>query len=159
MPVARTSAAAKRKLSRPAPRLPAQRGLPLGTPGEFHDLRVIFDRLHARYFRGSPALDDYTVTWGRRRRLPPREYFVFGSIQEEDRVIRIHPGLDAPWVPEWFLEYVVYHEMLHAVVPDEFLPGGRRRVHTPEFQRRERLFSHYRKARRWEGENLLRFLR
>ena len=101
----------------------------------------------------------YVITWGRRRRLPPREYFVFGSIQEDDRVIRIHPGLDAPWVPGWFLEYVVYHEMLHAIVPDESLPGGRRRVHTPEFQRQERLFAHYRKARRWEDENLTRFLR
>ena len=156
MPAARTSA--KRKLSRPA-QLPAQCGLALGASGEFFDLQAVFDRLHTRYFRRATALDGYTITWGRRRRLPPREYFVFGSIQEDDRLIRIHPGLDAPWVPEWFLEYVVYHEMLHAVVPDEFLPGGRRRVHTPEFHRRERMFAHYRKARRWEDENLLRFLR
>ena len=157
MPAARTSAA-KRKLSRPA-RLPAQRGLSLGTAGEFFDLRAVFDRLHLRYFRHSEALAGYTITWGRRRRLPPREYFVFGSIQEDDRIIRIHPGLDVPWVPEWFLEYVVYHEMLHAIVPDELLPGGRRRVHTLEFHRRERLFAQYRRARRWEDENLLRFLR
>ena len=157
MPAARTSAA-KRKLSRPA-RLPAQRGLPLSTPGQFFNLRAVFDRLHNRYFRQSAALADYTIAWGRRRRLPPREYFVFGSIQEDDRIIRIHPGLDVPWVPEWFLEYVVYHEMLHAIVPDEPLPGGRRRVHTAEFHRRERLFAHYRRARRWEDENLLRFLR
>ena len=156
MAAARTSA--KRKLSRPA-RLPAQRGLPLGAPGEFFDLQAIFDQLHARYFQGNAALAGYVITWGRRRRLPPREYFVFGSIQEDDCVIRIHPGLDAPWVPGWFLEYVVYHEMLHAIVPDESLPGGRRRVHTPEFQRRERLFAHYRRARRWEDENLTRFLR
>ena len=156
MAAARTSA--KRKLSRPA-RLPAQRGLALGAPGEFFDLPAIFDQLHVRYFQSAAALAGYVITWGRRRRLPPREYFVFGSIQEDDRIIRIHPGLDAPWVPGWFLEYVVYHEMLHAIVPDESLPGGRRRVHTPEFQRRERLFAHYRRARRWEDENLTRFLR
>lgn len=156
MPATRTRA--KRKLSRP-PRLPAQRVLALGAPGKFFDLRAIFDRLHARYFLASEVLAGYTITWGRRRKLPPREYFVFGSIQEDDRIIRIHPGLDAPWVPEWFLEYVVYHEMLHAVVPDEPLPGGRRRVHTPEFHRREQLFAHFRQARCWEEANLLRFLR
>ena len=59
----------------------------------------------------------------------------------------------------WFLEYVVYHEMLHSVVPDEFTPEGRRKVHTEEFHRREREFVHYRRARRWEDENLARFLR
>ena len=84
---------------------------------------------------------------------------MFGTIQEEDRLIRIHPRLDAAFVPLWFLEYVVYHEMLHSVVPDEICPGGRRKVHTEEFYRREKAFVHYRRARRWEDENLARFLR
>jgi hypothetical protein len=62
-------------------------------------------------------------------------------------------------VPPWFLRYVLYHEMLHSVVPDKPLPGGRRRVHTEEFNRRERQFPSYLRARRWEEENLGRFLR
>jgi hypothetical protein len=49
--------------------------------------------------------------------------------------------------------------MLHSVVPDEPLASGRRRVHTEEFNRRERQFRNYRKARRWEAQNLARFLR
>ena len=57
--------------------------------------------------------------WGRRRKARPKEYFIFGTIQEEDRVIRINPLLDQPFVPLWFLQYVLYHEMLHSVVPDE----------------------------------------
>lgn len=97
--------------------------------------------------------------WGRRRRQRPKEYFVFGTIQEEDRVIRINPLLDQPFVPLWFLEYVLYHEMLHSVVPDEPVRGGKRRVHTEKFNRREREFPGYRRARRWEEENLTRFLR
>jgi hypothetical protein len=32
-------------------------------------------------------------------------------------------------------------------------------VHTEEFKRRERKFRGYRRARRWEEENLARFLR
>ena len=67
--------------------------------------------------------------------------------------------LDAPFVPTWFLEYVIYHEMLHAVVPEEQDEKGRRRIHTEEFNRREQRFHCYQRARRWEDENLDRFLR
>jgi hypothetical protein len=146
----------KRKISHTQPLL--QRQLPFNHEGQYFDLRAIFDKINERYFPRSPLVD-YTITWGRRRRLPPKEYFVFGTIQEEDRIIRIHPLLDAPFVPAWFLEYVVYHEMLHSVVPDEPGPNGKRRVHTEEFLRRERQFQHYQRARRWENENLARFLR
>jgi hypothetical protein len=146
---------AKRKLSRPT--LPMQRHLNLCHEGRCFDLRQVFERVNERHFRG--RVHGYRVVWGRRRRERPREYFVFGSIQEEDRVIRIHPLLDQPFVPRWFLEYVLYHEMLHSVVPDEKDAAGRRRVHTEEFCRRERAFPRYRRARRWEDENLARFLR
>ena len=125
--------------------------------GTHFDLRSVFDDLNERYFRG--RLRSYKVMWGRRRKHRPREYFIFGTIQEEDRVIRINPALDQPFVPLWFLRYVLYHEMLHSVVPDETLSEGRRRVHTEEFSRREREFPSYRRARRWEEENLSRFLR
>ena len=145
----------KRKLAHP--KLPMQRQLNLRHEGTHFDLRPIFDDLNERYFRG--RLRGYKVTWGRRRKHRPREYFIFGTIQEEDRVIRINPALDQPFVPQWFLRYVLYHEMLHSVVPDETLSQGRRRVHTEEFNRRERTFPSYRRARRWEQENLSRFLR
>jgi predicted SprT family Zn-dependent metalloprotease len=145
----------KRKLAQP--KLPMQRQLPLEQEGRYFDLRAIFDRLNARFFRN--RLRGYKVVWGRRRKLLPKEYFVFGTIQEEDRIIRINPRLDQRFVPEWFLEYIMYHEMLHSVVPDEYTASGRRRVHTEEFDRREREFPAYRRARRWEEENLARFLR
>jgi hypothetical protein len=145
----------KRKLAHP--KLPMQRQLNLRHEGTHFRLGAIFDDLNRRYFRG--RLRGYKVMWGRRRKHRPKEYFIFGTIQEEDRVIRINPALDQPFVPAWFLRYVLYHEMLHSVVPDEPLPQGRRRVHTEEFYRRERKFRSYWRARRWEEENLSRFLR
>jgi len=138
-------------------KLPMQRQLNLRHEGRYFNLQRIFDRLNERHFRG--RLRGYAVKWGRRRRHRPKEYFIFGTIQEEDRVIRINPLLDQPFVPLWFLQYVLYHEMLHSVVPDEAISGGRRRVHTEEFNRRERLFPGYRRARQWEEDNLARFLR
>ena len=145
----------KRKIAHS--KLPMQCHLNLADEGRYFDLRAIFDQLNARYFRN--RLRNYRVVWGRRRKQRPKEYFIFGSIQEEDRIIRINPSLDQPWVPLWFLKYVLYHEMLHSVVPDEKLRNGRRRVHTEEFNRRERQFRGYHRARRWEEANLERFLR
>ena len=142
----KTKKKTKRKLAHP--NLPMQRQLNLLHEGTHFDLRPIFENLNRRYFRGRLR--------GYKR---PREYFIFGTIQEQDRVIRINRALDQPFVPAWFLRYVLYHEMLHSIVPDEVLSRGRRRVHTEEFNRRERQFPGYRRARRWEEENLSRFLR
>jgi hypothetical protein len=155
MAMARRKKTTKRKLAQP--KLPMQQQLNLRHEGTHFDLRAIFNDLNQRHFRN--RLRGYKVVWGRRRKHRPREQFVFGTIQEEDRVIRINPAMDQPFVPLWFLRYVLYHEMLHSVVPDETLSGNRRRVHTEEFNRRERKFPGYRRARRWEEENLSRFLR
>ena len=144
----------KRKVGHP--KLPMQRQLNLQHEGKYFDLRANFDRLNERYFGGK--LRGYKVVWGRKRKRRPKEYFIFGTIQEEDRVIRINPWLDQKFVPLWFLEYILYHEMLHAVVPDKPQGNGRRCVHTDEFNRREREFRFYKRARRWEDENLARFL-
>ncbi len=145
----------KRKIS--AQSFPIQQQLPFSHEGRFFDLREIFDRLNARFFNNS--LKGYTICWGRRRRQRPLRYFVFGTIREEEKLIRIHPLLDEPFVPLWFLEYVVYHEMLHAVVPEEEGPNGRRKIHTEAFYKRERQFPSYARARKWEEANLERFLR
>ena len=134
-----------------------QAQLNLQEEGRYFDLRQIFERLNRRYFRS--RLRNYTVVWGRKRAQRPKEYFIFGTIQEEDRVIRINPLLDQRFVPLWFIEYILYHEMLHAFVPDEFDPSGRRRVHTARFYEREKRFHAYSRARRWEEDNLARFLR
>jgi hypothetical protein len=155
MKAKRPTATRKRKVS--CPKLPMQRHLPFASEGRFHDLRAIFDKINGRYF--SNRMRGYKIMWGRKRKQKPKEYFVFGTIQEEDRVIRIHPLLDARFVPQWFLEYVIYHEMLHAFVPDKFDENGRRIVHHEKFNSRERKFHFYRRAKKWEDENLARFLR
>lgn len=134
-----------------------QREFSLGSTGRYFDLRQIFKKLNAKHFRNQ--LRGYTIVWGRSRRLRPVSYFVYGTIQEDERLIRIHPLLDAAFVPAWFLEYVIFHEMLHAVIPDEVYPSGRRKVHTAVFREKERRYRNFHRAQRWEQENLGRFLR
>ena len=141
-----------------APRFPIQRQFEFSEPGQgrYFNLREIFNKMNERYFGN--RLKRYKIVWGRRRARRPQEMIVFGTIQEEDRIIRIHPLLDRVFVPTWFVEYVVYHEMLHAFVPDEYDAAGRRQVHHEKFLARERKFHWFRRAKAWEQENLGRFL-
>ena len=146
----------KRKIG--AFRSPLQRqfDFPELSQGRVFNLRAIFDKLNAVYFRN--RLRGYSIVWGRRRKGRPRDQIVFGTIQEEDRMIRIHPLLDRRFIPTWFLEYVIYHEMCHAVVRDLYDSSGRRIVHHEKFFARERRFHWFRRAKSWEQENLARFL-
>ena len=73
----------KRKLAHS--KLPMQRQLNLCHEGKCFDLRAIFDRLNEQHFRG--RMRGYKVMWGRKRKVRPKEYFVFGTIQEEDSSI------------------------------------------------------------------------
>ncbi len=155
-PAAKTRVPA-RKRHLAAVRTPLQRQFEFATEGRYFDLRAVFDKMNARYFRS--RLRNYSIAWGQRRRERPKSYIVLGSIQEVDRVIRIHPLLDRQFVPQWYVEYVVFHEMLHAFVPDRYDRAGRRIVHHAGFLKKERRFRHYRRSLEWEQENLGRFLR
>ncbi len=126
--------------------------------GSHHDLAKVFDYLNARYFDDGV---DAEIGWGRHGRAPGkrrrRRSIKLGSYRQSDATIRVHPVLDAAWVPEFFVEYVVYHEMLHHVIgiPVE---DGKRRMHTAEFRRRERGYARYQEATSWERDNLERLL-
>jgi hypothetical protein len=128
--------------------------------GRCCDLAELAAEVKERYFA-----DDLTagITWGRRRPRRRRRTrgrrvsLQLGSYHPEQDLVRIHPVLDQPWVPRFVLEAVIYHELLHAALPPRH-EGGRRRVHTPEFRRRERLFPYLQRAQAWIEENLSRLL-
>jgi hypothetical protein len=56
--------------------------------------------------------------------------------------------LDRKQVPAYLVEYIMYHEMLHMVIPSE-TKNGKRYIHTPQFQKKEREFAYYEEAKRW----------
>jgi hypothetical protein len=83
------------------------------TTGDHHDLRAIFDELNDRYFAGAI---DAAITWGQRTGAPRRRASIkMGSYSVEERLIRIHRALDRAFVPRFFVEWIVFHEMLHQV--------------------------------------------
>jgi hypothetical protein len=114
--------------------------------GKNYCLKAIYESLNSEYFGGSISA---SITWGRssaRQRVKMR---TLGSYNAETNTIRINPGLDAKKVPAYFLEFVVYHEMLHAHLGIK-KRNGRRSVHSKEFRLRERGFRHFGKAMEWE---------
>jgi hypothetical protein len=121
------------------------------TAGDHHDLRAIYDDLNARYFDGAIAA---AITWGPRTGKPKRRNSIkMGSYSVEDRLIRIHRSLDRSFVPRFFVEWIVFHEMLHQV-HDIKVKNGRREFHTKAFLADEQRFEHYHEARAWERRHL-----
>lgn len=137
-----------------------RRRLHLHTEGQHHDLLAIFDELNAKYFGGSV---NALVTWGKRasrkaNRGKARSSIKLGSYTAAERLIRVHPVLDRAWVPRYFVAFVLYHEMLHHVLPSS-RGEGRALLHPPAFRDRERQFRHYERALAWERQHIGRLLR
>jgi hypothetical protein len=135
----------------------AQRKLPpLVTGGRVHDLLAVYRRLNERFFACALQVP---ITWGRGGGRARRSGLTFGSYDPVLGLIRIHPVLDRREVPLYFLESVVYHEMLHhhlGGVPDAL---GRTVYHTRAFREAEARYPWHRQALAWEKENLPRLLR
>jgi predicted metal-dependent hydrolase len=142
----------KQELIREQP--PRTRRMVLRTRGQVHDLAAIYDRLNLRYFAGK---HEARITWGAQRKPVQQRSIKVGSYSLEDRLIRVHPVLDSESVPGYFLEWIIFHEMLHGKHTIREV-GGRRCFHPPEFSRDERLFPGYGRARLWEKANLDRLL-
>ncbi len=134
--------------------------------GEHFDLRTVLravlDFTHDTIEDVDDTLDDISITWGRDGR--GTKSIRFGSYDFDQKLIRVHPALDQQWVPRYFVEFIVYHELLHAICPpaepDEDVTDddGRRHVHTAEFLEYERAFPRYEEAMAWESEHLERIL-
>ncbi len=106
--------------------------------GAVYDLSVLFERVNARYFGG--ALPRPRLAWG--GRLTRRK---FGHYEPAADTIMLSPTLDAAGVPQFVVEFVLYHEMLHKSL-GVTVRNGRRYAHTPKFRRREREFERYEEA-------------
>ncbi len=123
--------------------------------GRVHDLQPIFDRLNQEFFHGA---SNARVTWGRPGSRRYRRSIQLGCYVADDDLIRMHPCLDQSFVPEFYVAWVMFHEMLHEAYGVEEV-NGRRHVHPPEFLALEQTYPDYDRARAWEERHLPRLLR
>jgi hypothetical protein len=109
--------------------------------GEVYNLEKMFAKLNRRHF--DSELKKPTLTWSQRRTR--------NILGHHDRVydtVTISKTLDSRDVPEWFVEYILYHELLHMKHPARLI-NGRRYYHTSAFRNDERRFPHYEEAQKW----------
>ncbi|HYY43075.1 MAG TPA: SprT-like domain-containing protein [Pyrinomonadaceae bacterium] len=109
--------------------------------GSVHNLDRLFARLNRRYF--DDELAKPTLTWSARRTRR-----ILGHHDPVHETIVISKTLDAADVPEWFVEYILFHEMLHIKHPAR-LVNGRRLYHTKAFRAEEARYPRYAEAQDW----------
>jgi len=118
--------------------------------GRHYDLKSIYESVNMEYFNNMVTA---SITWGTKSPRYAVRMRTLGSFSSHSNTIRINPALDSNRIPRYFIELIVYHEMLHANMGVEKTGNGRRSVHPREFKERERQFIEYERAMAWEKRN------
>jgi hypothetical protein len=108
--------------------------------GDHFDLEKLFDELNKNYFGGSlqrPHIGWSMKNWRRQ----------FGCYDPGPNQILLNRRMDRPGVPQFAVEYVLFHEMLHVKHPTR-RSGCSLVSHSREFREEEKLFAEFERARR-----------
>lgn len=121
--------------------------IPLPVPEQtHHHLESLAAEVHRTYF---PTMAPLRVRWGQQIARKRRRSIRLGSYNHQTAEIRIHPLLNSPQIPAFFIQSVIHHEYLHHVI------GG---AHNRRFHAHERRFRYYREAQEWIRRNLFLLL-
>ena len=109
--------------------------------GHYYNLEEVFDQLNRTYFHG--LLGQPILTWSAHsaRRL-------LGHYDAAHNTIVVSRVFDRPETPRYAIEYLLFHEMLHLKHPVQ-VKGGRRCVHSREFQREEKMFPELKRVKEY----------
>lgn len=108
------------------------------TQGCCFDLTAVFARVNAMYFAGQ--LVRPRLTWN--RQLTGAKFGHYDFLRD---TVLLSVTLDAPHVPVYVVDFVLYHELLHKQLGVRVV-NGRRYAHTAEFRAAERRFVQYAEA-------------
>ncbi|NLN91852.1 MAG: M48 family metallopeptidase [Candidatus Hydrogenedens sp.] len=125
--------------------------------GEIYDLEALYKEINRDSFNNRVTAG---ITWGRHTKGRTRS-ICLGNYRRTEHMIRIHPRLDQDFVPLFVIRHIIYHEMLHSLMPVERNARGQRRVHSAAFNREERKSPDFEAAEAWleKSENLDRLLK
>ena len=124
-----------------ATELEALGGIVEATRGAFYDLAQSFDRVNTRYFGGT--MERPRLTWS--RSFTGRK---FGHYDHLKDLVMVSSTLDQARVPEFVVDYLMFHELLHKKHGVRWV-NGRGYAHTREFYAEERQFPQYDEADAW----------
>ena len=121
--------------------------------GENHDLNELRDSLLRDYSRVFEGVKPPRVVWSKRKSKRKLGWF-----DDAFHEIVVNKALDR--APRFVVEFVLYHELLHAKHEVRYARGKslRRSVHTREFNDDERAFPREKEAEAWIQSNWNRIL-
>lgn len=117
--------------------------------GAAHDLAAYAGELNRLYLNGRSSA---AVSWGRRGARRGSRSIRFACYDASRNLIIMNRKLDSPAIPRYFVEFVLFHEMLHEVLGIGEKADGRRDIHGRVFKLMETTFPDYDKALRFERE-------
>ncbi|MGH7998599.1 MAG: M48 family peptidase, partial [Brasilonema sp.] len=109
--------------------------------GKSYDLNELFDKINHEYFASS--LVKPRLIWS-----GINTYRKLGHYEAARDRVMMALTLDDANIPQFVVEFVLYHELLHKYHGAIWV-NGRRMVHTSEFRRDERKFKLYKEAEEW----------
>jgi len=118
------------------------RPIALIVPETHRPLESLATEVHRMYFAKYPPLP---VRWGQQITRKNRRTIRLGSYNHHTAEIRIHPILNVPKTPAFFIMSIIYHEYLHHVLGAS---------HNRRFHKAERQFRYYRESQEWLRRNL-----
>lgn len=121
------------------------------TAGKAYNLQEIYQRINEQYFSQEV---DLKITWFGNAERKAKYHRTLGYYDGENQLIKIHKILDNAFFPSYYLDFIVYHEMLHHVYPPYYAKNGRYLTHHKAFKEQEKKFRHYQLAANWEKKNL-----
>lgn len=116
------------------------------TKGVRYDLREVFDSVNSTYFKNSV---EAFLRWGSPCSLTSYQTVRTAKNGKPVNLITIAGVYNHPDVPRFALDAIMYHEMLHIVIPP-YYKNGRRVIHSPEFKRMERQHAFFAQWCEWE---------
>ncbi|SCA64384.1 hypothetical protein AB751O23_BL_00080 [Chlamydiales bacterium SCGC AB-751-O23] len=133
----------------------------LHTDGEAYDLKEILASVLKFYFNDQDL--GLEITWytpKRKRRLTwsAKQSVTFGEYHAPLKLIKINSLIDNWEVPKIFVNFIVYHEILHNIYPPKVNERGHSQIHHKEFREAEKKFLFYDEIIYWKQTTMQNFL-
>jgi len=122
------------------------------TKGVKFDLREFFDKINNDFFNGDLTC---SLRWGRHKSRTSYHEICNDENGVPFHLITIAGFYNQKSIPDFALESVMYHEMLHIAIPPIDM-GGKRNVHHRQFREMEKQFPHYQKWKEWQKPSVIK---
>ncbi len=116
----------------------------------FFDLNSIVEKVFEKYADVLGSVARPQVSWSRKK-----SRWRLGFHDNAFKKIVVSRSLDSPHIPEFVVEYIVFHELLHCKHRVLFQRGRslRRTVHSRAFKSDEKKFAEFERANEWLARN------